>query len=202
MEIKWYEWAEKKCFSPDALNGEHLSTTHEDEKTIYCVNCENVLGEVQDADNYRCTVCNKTFRNIKPKCLFCNSQGNEIIKSLSSSEPELDKYDTACDCVIVPTTPAQDQELKRTEGTELGKALIRTIYNNSNEHIADADCTKCNGSGIKGKTAEDNLPKLVSVGQEEWSKLDRCSKCQAKLESKGEVLVCPNCRKRYVRKSD
>ncbi len=48
-QIKWYSWAEKKCFSPDALNGKHLSTTHEDEITIFCVNCGHTLGEVQDA---------------------------------------------------------------------------------------------------------------------------------------------------------
>ncbi|MCK4544884.1 hypothetical protein KAU43_05045 [candidate division WOR-3 bacterium] len=43
MPIKWYSWAEKKC--PEAIDGKHLHTTHEDEITIYCVECGNVLGE-------------------------------------------------------------------------------------------------------------------------------------------------------------
>jgi len=42
----WYGWVNKKCNSPDAIDEKHLSTTHEDEVTIYCVNCEKTLGEV------------------------------------------------------------------------------------------------------------------------------------------------------------
>jgi len=61
----------------------------------------------------------------------------------------MDKYDMACECVIVPTTHMQDTEITRLE--EVGADptfFIRSLFNASDELISDADCRECNGSGI------------------------------------------------------
>ena len=67
----------------------------------------------------------------------------------------MDKYNMACKCVIVPTTHAQDDEINRLE--EVGADptfFIRSIYNASDELIADVDCQICGGSGVSKSIGE------------------------------------------------